>query len=204
MAAVKNERTYLMREAIRTLTDQVHVEIQKIENFINGGDEYNSDLFDLTGTFSAILSENQIIEKTEPLRGRKGVYLFVSNSSFAITTNQILEWNGVDSALINSHDASGNNIDANITRGQIFYLGSCYAENGCSLLTRLRDHCNFDDNKSSLKLQNEHRRWVRQYLEVYYFAIAKRYSNIEKRIILPAIEHYLHAYFAPIAGSKRT
>ncbi|MDE5768448.1 MAG: hypothetical protein K2H82_03605 [Oscillospiraceae bacterium] len=192
-----------MREAIITLTNQIQTELQKISDFIHEGREYNSDLFDIAGSFSAVLSVDQIKMRTEQLKGRKGVYLFVSNSSFEISTNQILEWNKVTSALINSHDAYGNNINADISQGQVFYLGSCYSEKG-SLLTRLRQHCNYAKDKPSLKLQNERREWIRQYLEVYFFAMERNYSDEEKRIILPAIEHRLHISFKPIAGSKRT
>ena len=192
-----------MREAINTLTAQINHEILMIQNYISNREEYNGDLFNLVDSFEVNASIEQVKSATNCLKGRKGIYLFVSNSTFNISTEQVLDWNRVSSAKLNSYDPHGNVIPATINAGDVFYLGSCYSESG-SLLSRLRQHCNYSSEKSSLKLQHNNRQWVRQYLVVYYFAIDKNYSDEEKRIILPAIERHLHNNIYHIAGSKRT
>ncbi|SEK90630.1 hypothetical protein SAMN02910353_01513 [Ruminococcus sp. YRD2003] len=192
-----------MREAIQILINQIHEEVNMIRRHTLGEETYQGDLFNLVGSFSVNQNESQVKSDTNCLKGRKGVYLFVANDTFEVSTEQILSWNRVSSAPLISHDPQGNVIPATVHSGEIFYLGSCYSESG-SLLSRLRQHCNYAADKSSLKLQNRNRQWVRQYLVAYYFAINKEYDNEVKRIILPAIERELHNSFFHLAGSKRT
>ena len=192
-----------MRKALNTLIKQVDYEVEMIRNLITGQALYDSNLFDLVGSFPVNSTENQMKTDTNCLKGRKGVYLFVANRSFDVSREQILSWNTEAYAPLNSFDIHGNVISATVNNGDVFYLGSCYSKSG-SLLSRLRDHCNYASDKSSLKLENAKRQWVKQYLVAYYFAIDKIYTDEEKRIILPAIERQLHISFQHIAGGKRT
>jgi len=158
----------------------------------------------LRGSFSANLSIDQIEEQTKQLRGRHGVYFFISNQDFEISNQQVFAWNNEEnSAPITTTDQNGNPCGTTVSRGDIFYLGSSAAKQ-TSLLRRLREHCNHAENKTGLKLLNEHRNWVRQYLDVFYFATDRSYSDYENRIILPAIERSLHSSLSPIAGGKQT
>ncbi len=192
-----------MREAIQILASQIHDEVKKIRRHTLKEEKYQGDLFNLVGSFSVNATESQVKSDTNCLKGRKGVYLFIANDTFNVSKEQILSWNRVPSAPLISHDPHGNVIPTTVNRGEIFYLGSCYSESG-SLLSRLRQHCNYASDKSSLKLQNINRQWVRQYLDAYYFAIDRIYDDEKKRIILPAIERELHNSFQHLAGSKRT
>ncbi len=193
-----------MREALNILNTQIQVEKQKLVDYFLRHTDYSSDLFTMHGSFSANLSIDQIIEKTAKLRGRRGVYFFVANQDFEISNQQVFAWNNEENdAPITTTDQNSNPCGTNVSTGDIFYLGSSAAKKR-SLLVRLREHCNHAENKSSLKLRNAHRDWVRQYLDVFYFATDKSYSIDENRIILPSLERYLHSSLSPIVGGKQT
>ncbi len=202
--AIKPTREMLdMKETIAILIEKIKYEVDLIEEYIRSG-EYNGAEFDEPGSFQIAISNEEVEEKTQKLWGRKGIYIFLTTSEFDFPQDKIIQWNSCSGALINSQDSvNGNIVSFSIEKDQIFYIGSCYSE---SLLTRIRQHCNNTNSTqtASLKMGDKHREWVKEYLEVYYFPIKKKYTENELHIIITGIEKELHNRYETIAGSSRT
>lgn len=192
-----------MKETTATLINKIKDEVDKIEEFIRSG-EYKSSEFDAPGSFLINISKEDIESKTMALWGRKGIYIFLTTSGFPFPIEKIREWNSCSGALLNSQDNVNKNVvPFTVEKDQVFYIGSCYSE---SLLTRIRQHCtNTDDTQTaSLKMGDPKRAWVKEYLEVYYFPIKKKFSENELHIIVTGVEKELHNRYETIAGSSRT
>lgn len=193
-----------MKETIKLLLKKIDREVDLIIKYIQ--DEKSgltSTEFDKPITFSTNISDEQIKNTTKILKGRKGIYIFLTTSNFLFSKEKIHKWNNCTGAKINPQESNGNLNDFSVEKHQIFYLGSCYSE---SLLTRIRKHCisSEDTKTASLKLGNINRAWMKTNLQVYAFPIKNKFSDDELHLIITGIEKELHNRFITISGSSRT
>lgn len=193
-----------MKEIIKKLMTEIDKEVKLIGDYVtNRNHNYQSNVFEAPKIISTDLSNDEIIKETERLRGKKGVYVFITIHDFEFDKNRIHNWDQCSGAKVNSQDPSGNMYPFSVKKGEIFYIGSCYSN---SLLTRIRKHCNQkeDVQESSLKLSNQNRIWAKSYLQVYCFPIKPLFDKTELHLIIPEFEKQLHNRFRAIIGSNRT
>ena len=179
-----------MIDILMSLAEELHIESTKIQSWIINNEKYSSHVFDDPIRFNAKA------ERPKSIRGRRGIYIFVSKKRIPMNRRIVTAWNDVGGAGFNEDYLK--NITS-IKEGDCFYLGSCASEDSGSLYVRIGQHLG---NYSGLKLANPTRVFMKDSLDVIAFPIRKEYKGYY-RIILTTIEKQLHLIIKPKTGASR-
>ena len=177
-----------MKKVMAELLRIVDAQVASIIDHISTGNVFVSETFD----GPVITSESP--ERGSPLRGRKGVYVFVLTGDISLTHEDIRKWcskcTGAPFLFWNPRE---------LHAGECLYVGSAIK----SLYSRIRRHISGKGEYSSLNLSAPTRQILKPIIKVYAFPIKKKFSDEMIRMILPAIEKRLHQHLHPITGQSR-
>ena len=168
--------------------DFIETEFKNIEAYIGRGQVFNSSIFD-----EPVVIEDRLHDNKSPIRGRKGIYLFMFTGAGDLLEDEINEYNSISGAKIKKNNKPYyNEVDC-------LYVGSCVSE---SLYTRINQHYSKDDRYTALKLDNNKRTALKNEVICVAIPMKKEYSEFY-RLVLPHIEKRLHEEIYPMAGSSR-
>lgn len=177
-----------MKKVLAELLQGIDEEVSAILDSITLGTSFVSDTFDCP----VVTSEAPV--PGSPLRGRKGVYIFLINADISLSYDQVRKW---------CNSCTGAPIPLwkplELHAGECLYVGGAIK----SLYSRIRDHIIGNGKKSSLNLSAPARQFLKPLIKVYAFPIKREFDDEMIRMIIPAVEKRLHRCLRPITGQSR-
>ena len=126
--------------------------------------------------------------------GRKGIYVFVVNQDFQLTSKEVQDYCSIYGAGF-----LDTPLPQELHMGDHYYQGSTISK---SLHTRIKEHYSVTCDQSSICLNNPKRILVKDRLVLYLFPVRR---EIEKYpFFIRMIENSLHERFRARTGSSRT